>query len=74
MDNCSIHNITLTLAAVFAQKQTTLSYLPACAIDRYQPAIFFFILNQGCMGEAVRDKKFKLIQQSAWQNNPSGDG
>ena len=31
VDNCTAHNMTPTLAAILAQKQTTLKYLPICA-------------------------------------------
>lgn len=45
VDNCTAHNMTPILAAVLAQKNTALKYLPSCATHLCQPADTFLISN-----------------------------
>ena len=75
VDNCTAHNMTPILAAVLAQKQTTLKYLPICATHLCQPADTFLISNiKEAWTKRWEAKKSELIQENAWQNNPRGDG
>ena len=75
VDNYTTHNMTSTLAAILAQKRTTLKYLPICAIHLCQPADIFLIFNiKEAWTKQWEAKKSELILENAWQNNPRGDG
>ena len=63
VDNCTTYNMTPTLAAVLAQKQTTLKYLPTCATYLCQPANTFIISNiKDEWTKQWKAKKFGFIQ------------
>ena len=66
VDNCTAHNMTPTLAAVLAQKQTIFKYLPICATHLCQPADTFFISNiKEAWTKQWEAKKSELIQENA---------
>ena len=65
VDNCTAHNMTSTLAAILAQKWTTLKYLPICATHLCQPADMFLISNiKEAWTKRWEAKKSELIQEN----------
>ena len=61
------------------KKATSLRYLPPCTTHLCQPVDkgcldHYHFKDKGCLDIHWEEKKIELIQASAWQNTPRGDG